>query len=88
MIETTKLHCTNDCHGNIKMKSYNLPIVIYRASTAESLGRLLECLKCYITYVICAVVTFLLPHITCVTCNRPLQVFPRGLPKFFNNLES
>ena len=37
MIETTKLHCINNCHGNTKMKSHNLPIVIYRANTAESL---------------------------------------------------
>ena len=59
MIETTKLHCINDCHGNIKMKSYNLPIVMYRASTAESLGKFTRGLKCYKTYALCALVTFL-----------------------------
>ena len=42
MTETTKLHCINKCHGNIKIKSHNLPIVIYRASTAESLDRFVE----------------------------------------------
>ena len=61
------------CLPNLDSCTYavcNLPIVIYRTSTVDSLGRLLECLKCYITYVTCAVVIWLIylhsPSVSCV----------------------
>ena len=84
MIETIKLHCINDCHGNIKMKSHNLPIVIYRASTAESLDIFIVVPEVLLD--ICNMSSCDISPAPCITYNRPQQVFPRGLPKIFNNL--
>ena len=61
--------------------SHHLPIVIYIASTAKSLGRSLECLKHYITYVI----RFEVTHLPRTIINRIFRNTNFNYLKFYNS---